>query len=198
MAREKQARSDPNGPMSSRLLRDLGACDRLGRPLTTDGFARLEPKGIFEQRLPSHRGAGFLMHRSEAILLAVALTMMVAVHDVRTQESEIDSLTGLKINNGWELVRNNCIACHSLKLVTQQRGSATQWLALIRWMQDKQNLWQFDPDTEKAIIDYLAENYPPQADRRRAAIAPQFMPPNPYSADTHAGDHQQNDRESQK
>lgn len=124
------------------------------------------------------------MTRPHAARLAVAvLIAILAVQAVPAQEVEIDSFTGLKMNDDWQLVRNNCIACHSLKLVTQQRGSAAQWLALIRWMQEKQNLWQFDPDTESRIINYLAENYPPQANRRRAAIAPQLMPTNPYSAD---------------
>jgi len=97
---------------------------------------------------------------------------------------EVDSLTGLKMAGDWELVRGNCIACHSAKLITQQRGTAAQWLAIIRWMQKKQNLWQFDPDTEKRIISYLAGNYPPEANRRRAAIPPDLMPPNPYSPPT--------------
>jgi len=94
---------------------------------------------------------------------------------------EIDPLTGLKMAGDWEVVRNNCIACHSPKLITQQSGSAAQWLNMIRWMQKKQNLWEFDPETEKKIIDYLAENYPPQEDRRRAPIPPDLMPPNPYA-----------------
>jgi hypothetical protein len=55
---------------------------------------------------------------------------------------------------------------------------------MIRWMQAKQNLWQFDPDTENRIITYLAENYPPQDDRRRMAIPPHLMPPNPYAPPT--------------
>jgi len=78
-------------------------------------------------------------------------------------------------------VRANCIACHSAKLVTQQRGSAAQWLSMIRWMQAKQNLWQFDTTTEDKIVRYLADNYPPREDRRRAAIPPDLMPPNPYA-----------------
>jgi hypothetical protein len=113
---------------------------------------------------------------------SVALIATLAASQLGAQEVKIDSLTGLKMNENWELVRNNCIACHSLKLVTQQRGTATQWLVVIRWMQDKQNLWQFDPETESKIIAYLAENYPPQENQRRAALAPQLMPPNPYSA----------------
>ena len=93
----------------------------------------------------------------------------------------LDADTGLKMRGDWVLVRNNCIPCHSAKLVTQQRGSASQWLGVIRWMQEKQNLWAFEPETERRIVAYLAENYPPQADRRRAAIPPALMPPNPYA-----------------
>ena len=116
--------------------------------------------------------------------LWVALLALLLAHGgaVQAQELELDAITGLKIDGDWQLVRNNCIACHSPKLITQQRGSEAQWLNMIRWMQEKQNLWQFDTDTENRIINYLATNYPPQDDRRRAAIPPDLMPPNPYAA----------------
>ncbi len=93
----------------------------------------------------------------------------------------IDPDTGLRMTGDWMLVRSNCVPCHSAALITQQRGDAAQWLGMIRWMQDKQNLWQFDPDTEARIVAYLAENYPPEAGRRRAALPADLMPPNPYS-----------------
>ena len=95
-------------------------------------------------------------------------------------QPQADPVTGLKMSGDWELVRGNCTACHSAKLITQQRGTAEQWLAMIRWMQKKQNLWQFDPLTEERIVAYLAENYPPDAARRRAAIPADLMPANPY------------------
>ena len=110
-----------------------------------------------------------------AVLISIAAT---------GQELEIDEMSGFVKTGDWELVRANCIACHSAKLVTQQRGSAAQWLALIRWMQAKQNLWQFDPEVEKKIVTYLADNYAPQEDRRRAALPPDQMPPNPYAPET--------------
>jgi cytochrome c5 len=99
-------------------------------------------------------------------------------------EPALDPVTGLKMTGDWELVRGNCTACHSPKLITQQRGTAQQWLTMIRWMQQKQNLWVFDPDTETRIITYLSENYPPSDAQRRAAIPPSLMPPNPYSSET--------------
>jgi hypothetical protein len=101
---------------------------------------------------------------------------------VRT-EPELDPVTGLKMTGDWEIVRANCMACHSGKLITQQRGSAQQWLTMIRWMQKKQNLWQFDPATEEKIITYLADNYPPSDAQRRAALPHDLMPPNPYSSE---------------
>ena len=106
------------------------------------------------------------------------LTMLLGI--AQAAEPETDPLTGLKMAGDWEVVRNNCIACHSTRLITQQRGTADQWLGMIRWMQAKQNLWQFDPDTESKIVAYLAEYYPPLEVSRRAAIPPELMPPNPY------------------
>ena len=99
---------------------------------------------------------------------------------VAATQPAIDPVTGFKMTGDWEIVRANCTACHSSRLITQQRGSAQQWLTMIRWMQKKQNLWQFDPATEEKIIAYLAENYPPGNAQRRAALQPDMMPPSPY------------------
>ena len=95
-------------------------------------------------------------------------------------EPGLDPVSGLKMTGDWELVRASCSHCHSTRLVTGQRGSAEQWLTMIRWMQDKQNLQDFAPSVEQRIIAYLAENYPPTASQRRAALSPELMPPNPY------------------
>lgn len=91
--------------------------------------------------------------------------------------ASVDERTGLIKAPGWELVRAHCGGCHSHRLVTQQRADRQTWLDIVRWMQATQNLWRFDPETETAILDYLAGNYPPQATRRRAPIPPSLMPP---------------------
>jgi hypothetical protein len=97
-----------------------------------------------------------------------------------TAEPQLDPVSGLKMTGDWQIVRSACTACHSGKQITQQRGTAQQWLGMIRWMQEKQNLWQFDPVTEEKIVNYLAENYPPSKSQRRVALAANLMPPNPY------------------
>lgn len=134
------------------------------------------------------------MRRAAAIVFATALCAAGCAREepppaapvepepqaAATAEPALDPVSGLKMTGDWVLVRASCTACHSGKQITQQRGTADQWLAMIRWMQKKQNLWQFDPVTEEKIIAYLAENYPPSAAQRRAALSPDLMPPNPY------------------
>jgi hypothetical protein len=93
----------------------------------------------------------------------------------------IDPVSGLIIDAGWELVRGHCGACHSAKLVTQNRGSREAWESMIRWMQETQGLWQFDPETEAAMLDYLARNYAPAESYRRMPLPAEQMPPNPYA-----------------
>ncbi len=136
------------------------------------------------------------MHRAAAIAITTVLVLAACAKEpppakpavtpapeAVAAEPALDPVTGFKMTGDWELVRANCTACHSPRLITQQRGTAQQWLTMIRWMQKKQNLWQFDPDTEARIIAYLAANYPPSDAQRRAAIPPDLMPPNPYSSE---------------
>lgn len=100
---------------------------------------------------------------------------------------ETDSDTGLIKAKGWETVRNNCTACHSANLVTQNSGSRNHWEKLIRWMQDTQGLWEFEPETEETILDYLAEHYGPKEGARRPPLPRTLMPDNPYPTVTDSG-----------
>lgn len=93
---------------------------------------------------------------------------------------QVDKETGFILAEHWETVRDNCTDCHSAKLVTAQRGDRKTWTDIIRWMQATQGLWQFDAETEKQILQYLATNYAPKARGRRQPIPPLLMPPNPY------------------
>lgn len=104
------------------------------------------------------------------VVLAISLFFPVMA------AAEIDEQTGLIRKPGWEQVRTHCGGCHSHALVTSQRADRQTWLDMIRWMQATQNLWQLEPATEAQILDYLAANYPPQPNRRRAPIPPGLMP----------------------
>jgi len=97
---------------------------------------------------------------------------------------ETDPDSGLIVDEHWQLVKAHCSACHSPKLVTQNRGNRQNWLEIIRWMQETQGLWQFDAVTETAILDYLEKNYAPAAASRRAPLNRSLMPVNPYTTET--------------
>lgn len=63
-----------------------------------------------------------------------------------------------KMDAGEQLVQAHCAACHSLALVSQNRMSRQGWIRTIRWMQEKQGLWDLGA-AEKPIVDYLERNY---------------------------------------
>ncbi|MFW3615474.1 hypothetical protein [Billgrantia antri] len=119
------------------------------------------------------------MKRSHALAMP-ALGMALLCLPLGAGAQETDPDTGLIKASGWETVRNNCTACHSANLVTQNSGTRNHWENLIRWMQETQGLWQFEAETEETILDYLAEYYGPKEDTRRPALPRTLMPDNPY------------------
>jgi hypothetical protein len=78
----------------------------------------------------------------------------------------IDVDSGLIVDDNYELVKTNCSACHSLKLVTQNRATREGWKDIIVWMQETQKLWDLG-DNEPLILDYLGKNYAPNEKGRR-------------------------------
>lgn len=90
--------------------------------------------------------------------------------------AQLDTDTGLVIETGWQDVRMHCGGCHGFGLVTGQRADRAGWLAMIRWMQETQNLWAIPDDVETRIVDYLATHYAPDQHGRRQPIDPALMP----------------------
>lgn len=103
----------------------------------------------------------------------LVLSLVVAFGStVRADEPSpaTDPATGLIIAGGWEQVRGHCAACHSLRLVTQNRGDRAHWEGLLRWMQQQHGLWPLG-EAETAILDYLASHYgAPGMNPRRPAL----------------------------
>ncbi len=85
-------------------------------------------------------------------------------------EKGIHVRTGLKDAKGLMTVVNNCTNCHSAKLVTQNRMNAKRWNETIKWMQEKQNLWDLGKNQE-IIVNYLVENYPVKKVGRRTSLS---------------------------
>ena len=74
--------------------------------------------------------------------------------------------TGLLADEGLELVKAHCTACHSSALILQNRFNRETWKSKIEWMQETQGLWDLGAN-EPIILDYLAANYAPEEFRGR-------------------------------
>lgn len=84
-------------------------------------------------------------------------------------ENGIDVASGFVAEGDYLIVKRTCTACHSGKLVTQNRASREGWLDMIRWMQETQKLWDLGPAEDK-VLDYLAKYYGPQKKGRRMPL----------------------------
>lgn len=63
------------------------------------------------------------------------------------------------MGEGRDLVEVLCDACHSLKLVTQQRLSRDSWSETLVWMVEDQGMPELDAESEALILDYLEQHY---------------------------------------
>lgn len=98
------------------------------------------------------------------------------VTDQAIKTLTFDPLSGLALGPGFELVLGHCSACHSAKLVSQNRMTRENWLGTIRWMQKTQGLWPLGTN-EAIILDYLEAYYGSVAVSRRPPIPEHLMPP---------------------
>jgi hypothetical protein len=108
------------------------------------------------------------------VLIALGLsTIALSIH--AEEKTTYDPITGFVIGENYEIVRAHCTACHSAKLVTQNRMTRENWLETIRWMQKSQGLWPLGAQ-EQTILDYLESHYSPIAVSRRSPIPSHLMP----------------------
>lgn len=101
--------------------------------------------------------------------------------EIESELSESDDVFGDDVVNGihtptgfiakgdYGLVIQNCLACHSSKLVTQNRMAPETWRKTIKWMQKTQNLWDLGENEDK-IVAYLGKYYAPEKTGRRKPL----------------------------
>lgn len=85
----------------------------------------------------------------------------------------IDPESELVVDKDMFLVKGQCTACHSSKLILQSHFDRDKWIERIRWMQRTQKLWDLG-ESEPAILAYLTKYYGPldvPFDGRRLPLA---------------------------
>lgn len=104
------------------------------------------------------------------LIIPASKENVIVKKDIQENEDQVvDGIhlaTGLIDDTGIELIKQNCLACHSSKLVTQNRMNRQGWKETIVWMQETQKLWDLG-ESESKILDYLAKNYAPKKAGRR-------------------------------
>ncbi|MFQ3220919.1 MAG: hypothetical protein ACI8R9_001670 [Paraglaciecola sp.] len=115
------------------------------------------------------------IRRMSVFVLILFGLSTIALSIQAVEKTTYDPITGFVIGENYEIVRAHCTACHSAKLVTQNRMTRDNWLETIRWMQNSQGLWPLGAQEQK-ILDYLEIHYSPIAVSRRSPIPRHLMP----------------------
>lgn len=76
-----------------------------------------------------------------------------------------DEFGGLPEAPGREEVYYTCDACHSIRLVTQQRLSRERWDQLLDWMVAEQGMAELTAEERRVILEYLATQFAPDVPR---------------------------------
>ncbi|GIU44251.1 cytochrome C [Shewanella algidipiscicola] len=123
-----------------------------------------------------------------AAALILANAPALAADSPKVATYPVDTETGLIMAPGWEMVRDQCNACHTSHIIPQNPGSRAVWRETIEWMIDTQGLWDLS-DTWDPVLDYLSTYYNETGIDmqifRRKPLDPELMPPMP----TAKGDH---------
>jgi len=92
-----------------------------------------------------------------AVLLgaASAALILLAQPSVSSEDDDYE-FAPLPRGEGADLVYYNCIACHSLRTVTNGGYSRAVWDELLDWMVEEQGMPEMPADERAAVLEYLA------------------------------------------
>ena len=91
--------------------------------------------------------------------LLLALPLQASAQDRITRYVDVPTdfeFYPLPPGEGVEEVYYGCIACHSLRTVTNGGYSRAVWNELLDWMVENQGMMEPEPDIREVMLDYLA------------------------------------------
>lgn len=99
------------------------------------------------------------------LLLAALLPSCFALGAVPARAQ--DEFGDLPPGPGQEETYYACVACHSIRLVTQQGLSREAWEETLVWMVEEQEMDPLEPDERELILNYLADHITPEWHKQR-------------------------------
>lgn len=91
--------------------------------------------------------------RFHTVLRAATAALLLALAPAQAEENPWDPLPP---GEGAEETYYACIACHSLRTVTNGGYSQLVWDELLDWMVEEQGMWELEPDERELILNYLS------------------------------------------
>src|SRR5690625_4397833 len=128
----------------------------------------------FRPDLMVHAMRNFLPFAGVTILAFVLVTNLAAAQGYAPMAAEGDAgqaaepeeaappnpeLVGLPDAEGAEETYYQCVACHSMAIIKQQRVSDERWDYLWRWMVEEQGMFEPDEETKETVLRYLKQHF---------------------------------------
>lgn len=117
--------------------------------------------------------------------LAVVLGLLALAGPLRAAGEAGDPLEHFPEGPNRELVAHFCSACHSGRLVANQRMSRQRWDEALNWMTERHGMPPLEGEYRDLFLDYLAEAFGERAveQHRRLPFAAQPARRNPFATD---------------
>lgn len=101
--------------------------------------------------------------RSAGAAAAVALAMLFAgramIAPAGARYDPNDEWQGLPKDKGREAVFYNCVGCHSMAIIQQQRLNRRVWTEVLQAMVDEVGMPKPSAEDHKLILDYLVKHF---------------------------------------
>jgi mono/diheme cytochrome c family protein len=103
------------------------------------------------------------------MLRALALVVAALVGWGTPSPAGAEGFGGLPEGAGQEETYDACAACHSIRLVVQQRLDRESWDETLAWMVEEQGMPELESEARSLILDYLSTHL--------SRDAPRWTPP---------------------
>lgn len=100
------------------------------------------------------------------LFLSLAITLATPFAEVpRAIAQSAPDINDLPPGPGREEVFYACYACHSFRIITQQRLSESTWDELMDWMVERHGMPPLSPEDRRLVVAYLAKHFSPTTPR---------------------------------
>jgi hypothetical protein len=105
------------------------------------------------------------VRRSAGLVLLIGSVFWALAARTPALADDDAALAALPDHAGKEETYYTCNACHSFRLVAQQRLPRTRWDQLLDWMVEEQGMVELAPEDRALILDYLELAFGPNVPR---------------------------------